>query len=107
MLTPSTNFIKIDGLIQRPGWDHDPVKPWQWCDAALSGPHEIVSYPIPAKGRAEIDRDATIMIRLMPGDPSSIKEVPLRRIACFAPDRHDWWGRTRLYYGPNEFIFTD
>ena len=96
--------------IQRLGIDHDPVRPWQWADMPLrSDPVEIVSYPIPAKGRAEIDRDATIMVRMRVGDPTSIREVPFRLVACFAPDRHEWFYRTKRYYGdnPTAFVFDD
>ena len=97
-------------IIQRPGIDHDPVRPWQWADMPLHpDPVEIVSYPIPAAGRAEIDRGATIMIRMLPGDPTSIREVPFRSIACFSPDRHEWYSRPRRYYSdnPTAFVFAD
>ena len=99
-------------MIQRPGIDHDPVKPWQWGDLPLyPHPVEIVSYPIPAAGKgAEIDRSATIMVRMVPGDPTSIREVLFRHVACFAPDRHEWSLRRRFYYdrdNPTAFVFID
>ena len=97
-------------LIQRKGRDMDPVKPWQWADMPLyPHPVEIVSYPIPAEGKSEIDESATIMVRMMPGDPTSIREVSFRLIACFAPDRHEWYYRPKRYYGdnPTAFVFTD
>lgn len=93
---------------QRPGRDHDPVRPWVWADMPLrSDPVEVVSYPIPAQ--SGLEEDATITVRMTVGDPTSITEVPLRHIACFAPDRHEWWQRPRRYYSdnPTAFIFTD
>jgi len=110
MITPSTNFQRVNGLIQRPGVDHDPIKPWQWADLPFRpDPVEIVSYPIPAAGHSAIDRDATIMVRMAVGDPTTIKEVPLRLIACFAPDRHEWYYRPKYRYNdnPTAFIFSD
>jgi hypothetical protein len=88
----------------RPGIDHDPVRPWNWATiVGQSNPVEIVSYPIP-----QDDGTETIMVRMKPGDPGSLKEVPLKAIAAFSPDRHEWWHeRTRRYYGPNEFVFED
>jgi hypothetical protein len=78
-------------------------------DSGTESAVEIVSYPIPADGRTEIDRDATIMVRITVGDPTSIREVPFRHIACFSPDRHEWYYRPKRYYGdnPTAFIFTD
>ena len=73
-------------------------------------PVEIVSYPIPASGcGAEINRDATIMVRMRVGDPTSICEVPLRLIACFSADRHEWYYRPKHRYNdnPSAFIFAD
>ena len=98
-------------IIQRKGRDHDPVKPWQWADMPFKAdPVEIVSYPIPAAGHGTvIDRDATIMVRMTVGDPTSIREVPFRLIACFCPSRHEWYYRPKRYYGdnPTAFVFTD
>lgn len=98
------------GLIQREGIDMDVVRPWQW--ATLPGredPVEIVSYPIPANGSSEIDRNATIMVRMTVGDPTSIKEVLFRFVACFSPDRHEWYYRQKRYYNdnPTAFVFVD
>ena len=98
-------------LIKRPGIDHDPIRPWVWADTPFrSDPMEVVSYPIPAEGsNGEIDDRATIMVRMTVGDPTSIREVPLKQIACFSPDRHEWWYRPKHYYGdnPTAFVFTD
>ena len=96
--------------IQRKGRDMDPVKPWQWADMPMRpNPIEIVSYPIPAEGKAEIDTGATIMVRMTVGDPTSIREVPFRLIARFSPDRHEWYYRPKRFYGdnPTAFVFTD
>ncbi len=59
--------------------------------------------------RGQIDARATIMVRMTVGDPTSIREVPLKWIACFEPDRHPWWYRLKHYYGdnPTAFVFTD
>lgn len=97
-------------LIQRKDRDMDPVKPWQWADIPFKrDPVEIVSYPIPAEGHTGIDRDATIMVRMTVGDPTSIREVPFRLIACFCPSRHEWYYRPKRYYGdnPTAFVFAD
>lgn len=91
--------------IRREGIDHDPVKPWQWGTLPLRGdPVEIVSYPIPNEGSED-----TIMVRMKVGDPTSIKEIPFKAVACFAPDRHEWFLRPRRYYSdnPTAFIFED
>ena len=97
--------------IQRPGIDHDPIKPWVWGTlAGRSDPVEVVSYPIPAEGSgATMDAGATIMVRMMPGDPTSIREAPLRAVACFEADRHEWFYRPKRYYGDTDraFHFTD
>jgi hypothetical protein len=91
--------------------DLDPIKPWVWCDMVGSDtPREVVSYPQPAEGaNGIIDRDATIMVRMRVGDPTSIKQVPLRAISCFDRTRHEWWYRPKRYYGsnPTAFVFTD
>lgn len=89
-------------IVQRPGIDHDPVKPWNWATIVLrSDPVEIVSYPDPT--------DETVIVRMLPGDPTSIRTVPLRAIAAFSPDRHEWNARPRRYYSdnPTAFHFTD
>lgn len=97
-------------LIQRAGKDMDPVKPWQWATLpGRSDPVEIVSYPSPAKGATEINREATIMVRMTVGDPTSIKEVLFRHVACFSPDRHEWFYRPKRFYSdnPTAFFFRD
>jgi len=74
---------KLLGIIQRPGIDHDPVRPYVWATLlGRSEPVEIMSYPSP-----ESDGD-TIMIRLTPGDPTTLKEVPFKLVACF--DKSRW-----------------
>lgn len=86
----------------RPGIDHDPVKPWNWGTLVCRrDPVEIVSYPDPV--------DQTIVVRMTPGDPTSIRTIPLKAIAVFSPDRHEWYGRPRHYYSdnPTAFHFTD
>lgn len=91
--------------MQRAGIDHDEIRPWQWATMPLKGsPVEIVSYPIPND-----DEPDTIMVRLTVGDPTSIKEVPLKMVACFAPDRHEDFYRPKQYYSdnPTAFVFTD
>lgn len=78
-------------LIQREGIDRDPVKPYQWATLPLGHRVEIMSYPVPADGESGIiDRDATIMIRTMIGDPTSLREVPFRNVAVFHPSRCNW-----------------
>jgi hypothetical protein len=100
--------------VTRQGIDHDPVKPWNWATFGIEGdPVEIVSYPIPAddidcthqRGRCR----CTVMVRRKVGDPTSLREVPLRLIAAFSPDRHEWILRERRYDSdnPTAFIFVD
>ncbi len=88
--------------MKRPGIDHDEVKPWNWATIILrSDPVEIVSYPCPV--------DGTIVIRMKVGDPTSIRTVPVKAIAAFSPDRHEWAARPRQFYGdnPTAFHFID
>lgn len=98
-------------IIQRKGRDMDPVRPWVWADMPFHpDPVEIVSYPIPAGNDLNDLTDATIMVRLLPGDPTSLREVPFKHVACFSPDRHEWWyERRRIYYSdnPTAFMFAD
>jgi len=87
---------------QRRNIDHDPVKPWNWASlVGRTDPVEIVSYPDPI--------EQTILVRLIIGDPTSIRYVPVSAIAAFSPDRHEWNLRPRLYYSddPTAFIFKD
>ena len=96
--------------IQRIGIDHDPVVPWNWASLPFrEAPVEICSWPIPHPLKAVADEDATIMVRMTVGDPTSIKEVPLKLIAAFEPYRHEWFYRPKKYYSdnPTAFIFTD
>lgn len=68
-------------LLKRKGIDHDFVKPWNWATlAGRTEPVEILSYPTP---------EETIMIRMVVGDPTTLREVPLKAIAAFSPDRHE------------------
>ena len=101
-----------DTKYQRKEYDHDPVEPWAWASyVGRSDPVEIVSFPIPADGDGmDIDHyRATIMVRMQVGDPSTLREVPLRAIAAFCRTRHEWWQRPRWYYSdnPTAFVFTD
>lgn len=67
-------------IVQREGLDHDPVVPWNWATiVGRTDPVEIVSYP----------SDETVMVRMVVGDPTTIREVPLKAIAAFSPDRHE------------------
>jgi hypothetical protein len=105
------SYAKVNGLVQRPGIDHDPIKPWQWATIpGRADPVEIVSYPVPAEGRGDsIDELSTIMVRMVVGDPCSLVELPLRVVACFAPSRHEWSARPvhRFSDNPSAFVFTD
>ncbi len=49
------------------------------------------------------------MIRMKVGDPTSIRTVPVKAIAAFTPDRHEWFLRARRFYGdnPTAFHFVD
>ncbi len=68
--------------MKRPGIDHDDVKPWNWATiAGRTTPVEIVSFPDPI--------DHTILVRMTVGDPTTMREVPVKAIAAFSPDRHE------------------
>ena len=105
----------MSNLIQQLNHDHDPVKPWMWGTLVLGQLVEIVSYPCPPEvvtGRIDrhgFDFGYTIMVRMRVGDPTSIQEVPFRQVACFEPDRHEWFYRPKRYYSdnPTAFYFTD
>jgi len=87
--------------IKQPGL----LTPWMWADYLGSeNPVEIISYTITNEGGED-----TIMVRMKPGDPTSIKEVPAQCISPFEPDRHPWFYRERVYYNdnPTAFIFKD
>ncbi len=57
------------------------IKPWQWGTlAGRSKPVEVVSYP---------DPDGTVLVRMTPGDPTTMREVPAKFLACFEPSRHE------------------
>ncbi|KKM01147.1 hypothetical protein LCGC14_1797380 [marine sediment metagenome] len=84
----------------REGIDHDPVVPWNWATiVGRSDPVEIVSYPT----------DKQVFVRMTVGDPTSARWVPLKAIAAFSPDRHEWFYRPQLYYSdnPTAFVFSD
>ena len=88
--------------LQRKGIDHDPVKPWNWATLVMRGdPVEIVSYPDPV--------DNTVFVRMTVGDPTSARHVPLKALAAFSPDRHEWYYRPKRYYSdnPTAFVFSD
>lgn len=94
----------------RPRTDMDPVVPWVWGDLPLRhDPVEVVSYPIPAGQDGVIDDRATIMVRMKVGDPTSIKEVLLRHLACFDKTRHQDWYKPKLNYGDGDtnFVFVE
>lgn len=68
--------------MKRPGIDHDDVKPWNWATiVGRTTPVEIVSFPDPI--------DNTILVRMTVGDPTTMREVPVKAIAAFSPDRHE------------------
>lgn len=74
--------------IQRKGIDHDPIQPWYWGTTPFGHIVEILSYPVPHQdARGEIDSRATIMVRTTPGDPTTLREIPLKFVAVFHPDR--------------------
>ena len=87
--------------VLRKGIDHDPVKPWNWATLVMrTDPVEIVSYPDP--------EDDTVLVRMTVGDPTSAQWVPLKALAAFAPNRHEWNDRPKRYYGDHgAFVFTD
>lgn len=79
-------------MIQRKGIDHDPVRPWQWATWWGKGedPVEVLSYPIPPESGENADyEDYTIMVRTTIGDCRTLREVPFRQVAVFAPCRHE------------------
>lgn len=101
-----------DTKYQRKAYDHDPVEPWAWASIVGRGdPVEITSYPIPHEedGLVIDHYRATVMVRMEVGNPSTLREVPLRAIAAFHPSRHEWWQRPKWYYSDNAtaFVFTD
>ncbi len=68
--------------MKRPGIDHDDVKPWNWATiVGRTKPVELVSYPCPVT--------KTIFVRMTVGDPTTMREVPVKAIAAFSPDRHE------------------
>ena len=93
--------------IQREGRDHDPVQPWVWATVVgRTDPVEIVSYPVPHENaNGEIDNRATIMVRMKPGDPTTLREIPFNLTACFDPSRHEWASREKQYYSDNPTVF--
>jgi len=77
------------------------IKPWQWATVVgKTDPVEIVSYP---------DPDGFVMVRMLPGDPTTLERIPVKFIAAFEPDRHEWFYRPKRYYSddPNVFSFID
>lgn len=86
----------IYGLVQRKGRDHDPIKPGMWADALFCPTTlEIMSYPVPAEGmpvkQSVRDRTATVMVRTIVGDPTTLREVNLKKITgVFDPSRMNW-----------------
>jgi len=103
-----TDFLNRRPL-QRPGIDHDPVAPFVWGDMIGGQVVQVMSYAIPARSDGIIDRDATLMVRTIPGDPETLKEVPLRHVACFDKSRHEWSARPMRVWdeGTNSFFFVD
>lgn len=96
--------------LKRLGWDHDAVEPWVWGEYRLGHVVEVLSFAIPAADAAgTIDERATIMVRMVPGDPTTLKEVALKDVACFEQTRHPWGLRPMYVYGDgnNAFYFTD
>ena len=87
MKTSFPNISPIPGLLQRPGLDHDPIKPGMFATLLRHGEVEVMSYPIPAEAGALIDRHATLMVRTTIGDPTTLKEIPLKALAVYEPGR--------------------
>jgi hypothetical protein len=85
MKTSFPNISPIPGLLQRPGLDHDPIKPGMLATLLRHGEVEVMSYPIPAGAGALIDRHATLMVRTTIGDPTTLKEVPIKAEFTFIP----------------------
>lgn len=94
--------------LKRPGIDHDPVASWVWGDT-LTGVVQVVSYAVPATSSGVIDGDATLMVRTVPGDPSTLREVKLSSVACFERSRHEWDQRPMYVWdeGTEAFYFVD
>lgn len=84
--------------------------PWEWAlyfDKLhpQEDPVEIVSMPTP---------DGTVMIRTMPGDPTSAKEVAVNQLKVIDKKSHPWWGRARWHNGKpitadesTDYVFDD
>jgi hypothetical protein len=66
------------GHLQRPGIDHDPVKPGNLCDNVVGQIGRIASMPCKT--------DLTILVEF-PVDSGRLHTLPLKQIAAFAPDR--------------------
>lgn len=107
----SNILTRTGGKYQRPGKDHDPIRPFMWATmVGQEDPVQVLSYPIPAGQDGVIDEaTATIMVRTQVGDPGSLREVPLRAVACFDESRHPWASRSRVYVddGIDSYYFKD
>lgn len=89
MIRPSCNFVKKDGLWTRPGFDHDPIKPGMHGDYGIGHRVEVLSFPVPHKDAdGAIDHRSTLMVRMTPGDPTTLREVPITLVAVYCPSRN-------------------
>jgi hypothetical protein len=84
---------------------HDEIRPWNWGFLEFhDGPVEIVSYPTPNCGRPD-----TVMVRLKPGDPTTLAEVDVTALRGFHPSQHEWFHREKIFYSSdlNVYFFRD
>jgi len=79
------------------------MKPWVWATLPLHGPVEVVSYPWYEDGVWQVN------VRMKVGDPTSMKTVKARMVACFDPSSHEDYYREKVYYSdnPTAFHFKD
>jgi hypothetical protein len=79
------------------------MKPWVWATLPLRrDPVEVVSYPWFEDGWK-------VNVRMKVGDPTSIKTLDARIVACIDPSSHEDFYREKVQYGdnPTAFHFAD
>jgi hypothetical protein len=105
----------FEGALREPDRDDTPVVPWQWAFHRKwngHGPVELVSYPWVATASDAAGRgEWIVLIRTKPGNPGSLKEVPLADLHEIG-DRtlfFEYRDRERFYYGDGstDFIWAD